>query len=149
MAENDIYNNKKRYDNFIKNIPNLINKNVRSKYYCINKNNLKYFSKLISSFDVDDLSYIRRLRMLNVLKFLTYFVKSDLKNIDKETKDELIIEIRKKFKITNIKKTERDIKRIYKILFGKLPKPLEDFNIRIDKSMQKNGNGKLTYEEFK
>jgi len=148
MAENDIYNNKKRYDNFIKNISNLINKSTKYKYYCINKNNLKYFNKLISSFEIDDLSYIRRLRMLNILKFLTYFIKTDLKTISKTTKDDLIIEIRKKFKITNIKKTERDIKRIYKILFGKLPKPLEDFNIRIDKSMQKNGNGKLTYEEF-
>ena len=80
MAENDIYNNKKRYDNFIKNIPNLINKNVRSKYYCINKNNLKYFNRLISSFDVDDLSYIRRLRVLN--SFSSNWIESLVKSLE-------------------------------------------------------------------
>jgi len=148
MAENDIYNNKKVYECFIKNIPNLTKETTRSRYYCKNKNNLKYFKNLLNSFEIDDISYIRRLRLLNILKFLTYFIKSDLKNITKKTKDELIIEVRRRFKVSNVKKTERDIKRIYKIIFGKLPKVMEEFNIRIDKSMQKNGNGKLTYEEF-
>jgi len=149
MAENDIYNNKRRYELFVKSIDRLTIKAVKDRYYCKNKDNLTYFKALIKKFNIDDLSYIRRLRLLNVLKFLTDFIKSDLKDIDNKTRDNLIIEIRKKTKPSNLKKTERDIKRIYNILFdGNIPKPITKLKIKVDISTQKARNDKLTYDEF-
>lgn len=148
MAINDIYNNKRRYDSFVKNINKLTTKGIKDRYYCKNKDNLRYFKALTKKFDVDDLSYIRRLRLLNVLKFLTDFIKSNLKDIDSKTRDSLIIEIRKKTKPSNLKKTERDIKRIYKILFDDIPKPIKELEIKVDISTQKARNDKLTYDEF-
>ena len=79
MAANDIYNNKDGWDRFVDNLEDvlqepskkdkLVRRGVR-KYWCKNKANLKYFKEMINRFEVDDLSYIRRLRMSQVLKML-------------------------------------------------------------------------------
>jgi len=149
MAEDDIYNNKKRYDLLASDFNKLLNKASGNKYYCKNKDNIKYFSMLTNSFDIDDLSYIRRLRQLYTLKLLTYYIESDLKDIDNKTRDNLIIELRKNIKSSNLRRTERDIKRIYKVLFDEnMPEPIKKLKFKVDISRQKAREDKLTYEEF-
>jgi len=148
MAEDDIYQNKRIYELFITNLNKLLVKGVK-KYYCKNKANLKYFKSLINKFEVDDLSYIRRLRLLSELKFLTYVINCDLKDIDDKTRDNLIIEVRKKTKPSNLKKTKGDIKRIFNVLFDEdIPKSMKKFEIKVDISRQKARTDKLVYDEF-
>ncbi|MBU1604765.1 MAG: hypothetical protein KKG75_05715 [Nanoarchaeota archaeon] len=80
MPENDIYNNKRKYELFLDNLDLILippekrtDKNARkSIYYCKNKNNLKYFRKLAEKFDARDLSYPRRYRILNTLKMICH-----------------------------------------------------------------------------
>ena len=75
MAEDDIYGNKKRWENWVLeyiNKKNILKKpeNPKRLYYCKNKENFKYYVKLIRSFEVDDLSYIRRGRLKDVMNLL-------------------------------------------------------------------------------
>jgi len=80
MVENDIYNNKGRYESFVRNLDQLtiplekrklINKKGRnSNYYIKNPKNLEYFKALIPKFEAQDLSYIRRKRLFETLLFI-------------------------------------------------------------------------------
>jgi integrase len=156
MAEDDIYGNKSRYERFVKNLDKVLEKPKESKligrrkYYCKNKDNIKYFKKLMRSFEVDDLSYIRRLRLLYVMKFLTYIVACDLKDINCLEKEDIIIEMRKRFSPFIVKKTATDIRTIGNILFKEEDKPIffKNLKIKVDKSRQKARKDKLSYEEF-
>jgi len=49
MAENDIYNSKKRYETIVKNVDNIHikKKKKRQIYYCKNKENIPHFKKLL------------------------------------------------------------------------------------------------------
>lgn len=150
MAEDDIYGNKRRYEDFVKNLDKLATKSTRRKYHCKNKANLKYFKKLIRSFEVNDTSYIRRLSLLHTMKFLNYYINCDLKDVNCVNKEEIIIKCRKAFRPTNLPRKERDIRYIGRVLFDedKIPKFFKDFKIKVDISRQKARKDKLTYEEF-
>jgi integrase len=157
MAEDDIYGNKRHYEFFVD--EKLKNKKILEKpknhregiYYCKNKVNLKYFNKLIRKFEVDDLSYARRLKLIQVLKILTYVMGIDLKDVNGLERDKLIIKIRE---ITNsnqqLKRTQQDIKYMGKILFEdkEIPKFFKELEIKTDRSRQKARKDKLEYEEF-
>jgi len=88
MVDNDIYNNKQYWDNFVERVDQLIipperrTKNYRSKYYIKNPKNLGYFKKLIQKFEAQDLSYIRRRRMRDIFLFVCYHTENDLKSLD-------------------------------------------------------------------
>lgn len=156
MAENDIYNSKRRYESFVNNL--IKNKKILEKpdknslriYYCKNKDNLKYYDKLLRIFEVDDLSYIRRIKLLNVLTILCYHINLDLKKANSVEKEEVILNIRKTTKPSQLKKFEADIKRIGNVLFEDKDKPdfFKTFKIKVDRSTQKAREDKLTYEEF-
>jgi len=53
MAKNDIYNSERKYEHFKKNIDEFVlkperrNSPYKGKYYCKNKDNIKYFKKLL------------------------------------------------------------------------------------------------------
>ncbi len=111
MAEDDIYGNKAIYENFKKNIHEIclsnevVNTRFRHRiYYCKNHENLKYFTKLINYFENLDLSYIRRIRILRALTFISNFVTKDLSECEREDIDLLLPEIHKTT-ITDIKHT--------------------------------------------
>ena len=81
MAENDIYNNKKKYEQFKANLDQLLekpSKNSKRKYFCRNPVNLQYFETLFLVFEAKDVSYIRRVRLLQTLKLITYATETDL-----------------------------------------------------------------------
>ena len=156
MAEDDIYGNKKRYERWVEH--NITQKNVLKKpkdgglrrYYCKNESNLKYFKKLIRSFEVDDLSYIRRQRLLDFTQLLTFLIDCDLKDVNSIEKEEVILGIRERYSSSQLSKTARDIRRIGKVLFEEeeRPKFFKDFSIKVDISRQIARKDKIDYEEF-
>jgi len=150
MAPNDIYNNKKKYEGLISKIDKITEKPRIGIYYCKNKDNVKYFHKVIKSFEVDDLSWIRRLRLLAILKILTHVVECDLKDINGMEKEDVIIKIRGICKTnTQLKKYEGDIKAIGKKIFSEdeIPKFFREFHMKIDKSREK-ARDRLEFDEF-
>ena len=156
MAEDDIYGSKKRWKRFVENyidkkkILQKPNKKDLRKYYCKNKDNLRYYQKLIRSFEVNDLSYVRRLRIKDVLNFLTHFIECDLKNANSLEKEDIIIQIRKTISPSQLRKTQTDVRMVGKILFEEKERPnfFKEFEIKTDVSRQIARKDKLTIEEF-
>ena len=71
MAQDDIYENKGNYEEFVRNLPN-ITKRPRKNHghhvlYCKNKANVKYFKNIITYFEAKDISYVRRRTLLEKL----------------------------------------------------------------------------------
>ncbi|MCD4666533.1 tyrosine-type recombinase/integrase [archaeon] len=150
MAPDDIYGNKSRYENYVSDLNKLTKKPKQGIYYCKNKSNLKYFRRLIKSFEVDDLSYIRRLRLLHIFKVLTHIVNVDIKNINGLERDEIIIKLRETNAQSQLKKLEVDIKGIGRKIFKdeEMPKFFTEFRIKTDIARQIARKDKLSYEEF-
>lgn len=149
MAEDDIYGNKKKYENFVKNLNNITEKTKQRKYYCKNKTNLKYFKKLIRYFEVNDISFIRRNRTFDFMKFLAYYIDSDLKKLEKKDIEEIIIKVRETYSNSILPEVARSIKQIGRILFdNEPPKIYTNFKIKVDISRKMPRKDKLTYEEF-
>ena len=81
MTKNDIYDSQKRYRCFMTKLDRLLTPLPESdqriirgkpKYFCRNAQNLAYFRALDRIFGFRDTSYIRRLRLFNVLKLICY-----------------------------------------------------------------------------
>jgi len=155
MAEDDIYGNKKRWENWVLeyiNKKNILKKpeNPKRLYYCKNKENFKYYVKLIRSFEVDDLSYIRRGRLKDVMNLLCFFIDIDLKNANSLEREEIIIRIRERIKPSQLTKTASDIRRIGRILFDDVERPcfFREFRIKTDISRQEARKDKIGIIEF-
>ena len=89
MAENDVYNNKRRYENFKNNLILLLEPPDKKytkycKYYCKNPKNLKYLKRLFEIFDAKDISYIRRNKICMIVKLILTATNKDLAEIDIE-----------------------------------------------------------------
>jgi integrase len=160
MVENDIYNNKHKYESFVARLKSITKKDSKSKYHCKNEKNLKYFKKLIKYFEVKDLSYVRRLKLFHVLKFITFVLEEDLEGSKREEINEVVSYSHKVYKTINSKKDFiKDLKCIWKILFpekdekGRIDETLTPYIVRhlsrkIDKSKEKLRNDRFTWEEF-
>lgn len=98
MAENDIYNNKARYEDFKKNLKELLihpdkrksKRGNKPKYYCRSAENLKYFKILFDKFEARDMSYVRRNRLIISMKVIVYVAKKDLKDLTRDDVDEIM-----------------------------------------------------------
>ncbi len=160
MAEDDIYGNKLRYEQFLKRIEDITNPSTRRKYYCKNPANVKYFHKLIPHFDAKDLSYVRRYRVLYFLTLITYVLEKDLAECDRDDINKLIGYTHTTHKTAYSKgDAVKEIKIIWKTLFpekdsqGRLDETIVPYQVRhlsrvVDKSKEKRRNDKLTWEEF-
>jgi hypothetical protein len=154
MAIDDIYKSKAQYE---KRVDNINNKNIlakpndyKRKYYCKNESNLKYYNRLIRIFEVDDLSYKRRLRLLDTLNQLVFFIECNLKDATSIEKEDVIINIRKITATSNLKKTGSDIRQIGRMLFNddELPSFFKEFKIKTDISRQEARKDKLTWDDY-
>ena len=162
MAENDIYNSQKKYEDFKKNLDNFAfpPQSKKAKYYCKNKHNLNYFRQLFPNFEAKDNSYSRRIRLLNSLKLISYITNKDLKNCEREDINQIVAYMHS---VSPSPKTKqdfiRDIKYLWKTLFpeqderGRLdealiPYPVRHLSAKIDKSKEKLRNDRFTWEEF-
>ncbi len=163
MAEDDIYGNKKRYDYFVAHIDSLPERHKMGrswKYYCKSSVNLQYFRNLIPYFEARDGSYIRRYRVFQVLKFVTFVIEKDLAVCDRDDINKVIAAGHVVNKTVKSKEDLiRDVKYLWKILFPEkdeydridetlIPYPVRHLKPSIDKSKQKLRNDRLTWEEF-
>lgn len=166
MPENDIYNNKGKYERFKDNLSNILepvklnDAKGKKHYYCKNKKNLVYFETLMGKFEARDLSFVRRLRLLNQLKLITFATKKNLKDCDRQDIDSIMKFMHERYKSPKSKADfVIDIKHIWKQLFpekderGQIDETITPYAVRhlsgkIDKSREKAKNDRLSYEEF-
>ena len=116
MAENDIYNSKKRYEHAVATLDELLEKVTKGKrkFYCKNPENLKYFQNLIEYFEAKDLSYIRRCRVFQLMRLVVFVIEKDLKECDRRDIDKLMAYSHKSHKTVESRKTlVRDLKVVW------------------------------------
>lgn len=169
MAENDIYDSKGKYERFKANLRRLLikpknennNETGKRKYYCRNAANLRYFELLFLKFEAKDTSYVRRLRLINTVKLITYATEKALSKCTREDIDKITAFMHTRYKSPKSKRDFiRDIKYIWKLLFPEndekgrpdetiTPYVVRHLSARIDISKEKRRNDKLTFQEFK
>ena len=173
MAQEDIYNSERKYKAFLKDMiedkqllkkPNERKRSIYQNnmiYYCKNKNNLGYFTKLNKKLEAKDISFIRRMKLFLVLKIITYVAHKDLKDFDREDIDEVMTYMHKTYKTVKSKRDFIvDLKRIWKTLFPIIDKkgnidddeiPYVVKNLKkkdIDKSLETERDDVLNIDEF-
>jgi len=161
MAENDIYNSEQHWKTIVKKIKcrAYLKEDNKTRYYIKNKDNLKYFNKLIKEFEAKDISFIRRIAHFKALRKVCYFTTNDIKKLTRDNVTDMIAELNKVHKSIN---SRRDFvnynKYIWKILFpepdnkGRPDDTVIPYAWRIkvhnDKSKQKKREDKLTDTEY-
>ncbi len=164
MAEDDIYGSKARYEHFKNNLDSFATspseKNTRRKYYCKNSANIEYFKQLFIHFEAKDLSYIRRMRILQTMKFIVYSTTKNLTDCTRKDIDKIMALMHETYGSPKSKETFiKDLKLIWKILFPEpdergrpdetiVPYAVRHLSGKIDKSRQRLREDKLTWEEF-
>lgn len=169
MAENDIYNNKAKYERFVQDLSELakrpeerkrVCRQVKTKYFCGNSANLKYFRKLHNKFEAQDLSYIRRLRVFNVLKIACFVAIKDLRDCDREDLDKIMAYANSVLKSPKSKGDfVKDVKHIWKVILPEkdergrpdealVPYPVRHLVSKMDKSRFKDREDKISVEEY-
>lgn len=164
MASDDIYKSKEKYEKFKEGIEDFWKPppedNKKRKYYCKNKDNLQYFKKLFLKFEAQDLSYVRRVRVLGTMKLICFLTGKDLKDLDRDDIDKLVSQMHKVYK-TPKSKTDflRDIKNLWRRLFPELdekgredetltPYVVRHLKTSIDKSREVKRQDKLQWVEY-
>lgn len=162
MAENDIYKNKERYDRFVEQINSICEKpkeSKKTKYYCKNKANQKYFLQLFKKFEAQDLSYARRNKVIGTMKFIAYHIEKDLSKATREDIDALMSSVYKTYNPTSSTDFVKDLKRIWKLLFpekdiqGRIDDTLTPYVVKhikgsVDISREKKRKDKLIIDEY-
>jgi len=161
LAEDDIYHNKRKYEAFLASLDALCDPNRGYKYCCQNRANLKQFRRLADVFETEDLSYIRRLRLMRSFQIVTHILKEDLRKVkERDRIDFLIREMRKRgFSQKTQADFITDLKRIWKTLFPDTdvqgrpdetttPYLVRHLSAKIDKSKERLREDKMTLEEF-
>ncbi len=167
MADNDIYNNKKKYEDFKQNLELFLikpeNRNYgkyKGKYYCKNKENLAWFEQLFKAFEAKDISYVRCNRLLMSMKLICHAANKNLKDLDREGINNVVSFMHTTYKSPKSKSDFIiDIKHMWKILFPEkdergriddtlVPYPIRHLSPKIDKSKEKRRYDKLAYEEY-
>ena len=172
MVQNDIYNSKKRYDNFKQNLERFTKpaQNRKSlgdrnfKYHCKNPKNLEHFKKLFPIWEAKDNSYIRRLRLLMSLRLVCHATQKDLGIIaeewDREEINKIVAFMHENYHSSKSKSDFiKDLKHLWRLLFpekdekGRPDELLTPYSVRhlsakIDKSNDKRRQDKLSLEEY-
>ena len=168
MAEDDIYGSKAKYELFKDNYEYWLSPKGRikgkrgkeRKYICVNPSNFVYFKKLMTNFEARDISYIRRIRVLQSMKLICYSLKKELEKCTREDINELLARLHEVYK-TPISKSSfiKDVKFIWKNLFpekdekGRADETMIPYVVRhlkavLDKSKLRLRSDKLTLAEF-
>jgi len=152
MAEDDIYGNKARYEAFKQHLDDFFKKpeqNRKRKYWGKNKTNKRYFFRLFERFEADDISFIRRNRILNTLKMLCHFTEKDLKDLTKDDLRRFKIEVNKTQGYESRKDIAKHIRHvIWPELFPDKKSLVEDFKFNHDPSTFRRRKDRLTWEEY-
>jgi len=133
MAENDIYNSERKYLRWKANLQKLLTPALdgKRKYWVKNPDNLVFFEKLYARCEANDISYVRRLRLINVLLFVCHFTSLRLDELDREHIDEIMAFAHKVYKTYESKRTfNMCIRGIWKLIL-----PERDERGRIDETL--------------
>jgi hypothetical protein len=163
MAEDDIYGNKRKYERFKDNLKTFSvppsNSGQRT-YYCKNPVNLKYFKTLFLHFEANDLSFIRRNRIIHSFKFIVFSTPKDLGKCTRDDINKIMALMHIKNKSPESKRTFiKDLKYIWKNLFpeidekGRADETIVPYVVRhvtgkIDISKNKLRKDNPTWDEF-
>ncbi|MAF51256.1 MAG: hypothetical protein CMH64_04160, partial [Nanoarchaeota archaeon] len=92
---------------------------------------MKYFYKLFDKWDASDVSYIRRGRLLCIVRLVCHVAEKDLKDLDRDDIDKIITYMHKTHK-SPISKADfiKNIKTIWRLLFPEI-----DEKGRIDETL--------------
>jgi len=166
MVDDDIYKNKGKYESFKKNlnsfleVPNNSGKRGKRIYYCKNPKNLKYFEKLFDIFEMKDLSYVHRVRLLGCFKLICHVSGKDLKDCKREDVNKIVSFMHSRY---NSPKSKTDfiknLKYIWKGLFPEkdekgradetlIPYEVRHLSAKIDKSRERLRQDKMDFSEF-
>ena len=162
MAEDDIYGSRRAYEKLVASIPTMADPILKGKqiYYCKNPKNLEYFKKLLVYFEVKDISYIRRGRVIKEMALITHATEKDLKECSRDEVNEVVAFMHTRYKAVESKKEfVKNIKVIWKILFpekdqlGRVddtltPYPVRHLTRKIDKSKEKLRNDRVNFGDF-
>lgn len=168
MAEDDIYGSKKKYEHIKENLSSLSvepsqrrhGRGGAGKYYCKNPVNLEYFKKLFEHFEAKDISYIRRVRLIQSMRLICHLATKDLADCTRDDVNLIAGAMHTVYKTPKSKETfVRDIKYFWKLLFPetdeqgrpdetRVPYAVRHLSTNIDKSRQKLRKDKLSWEEF-
>jgi len=166
MAEDDIYGSKKKYEKFKDNLNSLLapksseHKRGSYKYYCRNPQNIEYFKSLFTHFEARDISFIRRLRLLQTMKMIVYHTEKKLADCERQDIDKLMAAMHNTYNSPKSKANfVTDMKHLWKLLFPELdalgrpdetviPYVVRHVSSQIDRSRQKLRKDKLTWDDF-
>src|SRR3989344_5678084 len=163
MAENDIYNSELKYENFKVKLDELTTKprttDKRVKYYCKNPLNIKHFRILFNMFETKDLSFIRRNRIIQTVRLITFATAKDLAICEREDIDEIVRFVNKVYSSRTRGDFIKDLKYIWKTLFPEtdekgrkddtlIPYVVRHLNSKMDRSREKLRNDRINWDEF-
>jgi integrase len=141
MARNDAYNNKDKYEKTKANIKDFlltpkerVSKSLTEEkrlkghkafrndtYYCKNPANLKYFQVLFDRFEAKDLSYIRRIRVINSFKLICHATDKELSSMNQREIDKVVAFMHTRYNsVAGKKDFIKNLKCIWRILFPEI-----------------------------
>ena len=164
MAQDDIYKSKQKYEIFIDNLDRLLippsKAQHKRKYHCKNKANLAHFKTLHQEFETKDTSYVRRLRLFNVLIFVLHHTEKDISTLEREDVNQVVAKANRTF---NSERTRVDFRKelrfLWKTLFferdekglpddTRIPYVVRHLKTRAERSRERGREDRLTLEEF-
>lgn len=164
MAEDDIYGSKGKYERFKASLDDLTlpldERNYRRRYRCKNRDNLRYFRQLFAHFEARDLSYIRRVRLLQSLRLVCHLTVKDLADCTRDDINAIVAAMHGIYATPKSKQTFIcDLKYFWKTLLpdrdaqGRpdetiIPYMVRHISSKIDRSRQKLRQDKLTSHEL-
>lgn len=161
--ENDIYDNKGKFERFKARLNELTKKpeaKGKRKYFVRNKANLAHFRTILARFEAKDISYIRRNRLLSSMVLICSATEKDLKVLEREDIDRVVAFMHSQYKSPKSKSDFiRDVKCLWRILFperddkGRIdetatPYAVKHLSPKIDKSREKLRSDRLTWDEY-
>ena len=161
MADDDIYNNKLKYERFIANLEQYADKpSGNRKYQIKDRKNLAYFRCLARKFERDDTSYIRRLRLFRSVLIICHVIAKDLALARRKDIDEVVIYVNRTCPADSTRKEFiRDIRYVWKIILPEkdkqgradetlVPYVVRHLSARIDKSREKMKKDRISPDEL-
>lgn len=167
MVEDDIYGSKVKFERFMADLNNRVGcisrvsrRGRTAKYFCKNPANAKYFFKVESMFKAKDISFVRRLRIMQSMMLLSHVLEADF---SVATRDDFDVAVGRMHEVYGSPKSKvtfvQDVKFIWRLLFPDIdekgrpddtivPYVVRHISAKIDKSRQKMRKDKLTVQEF-
>ena len=161
MADNDIYNNRGKYEDLKKKIESyLLPPEGFRRFQIKHPDNLRHFRRLFLKMDARNCSYVRRLRLSSALLMVCHVIDKDMSEATREDIDELLLVAHQHYRTPASKQCFiKQTKFLWKLLCPEkdrhgredetiIPYPVRHLSGKIEKSTEKLRKDRLTLEEF-